>query len=69
VKIFEKQACFFKNPLLAGGINVRKHLRDGQNGGKSIHDFGWIMHPTRCKHEKAARKIGRLRLFGVTSGA
>lgn len=58
MKIFEKQTRLFKNPLLAGGINVCQHLRDRQDGGKSIHDFGWIMHPTCCKREKAARKSG-----------
>ena len=37
VPVLIQQASFFKSTLFASGINAHKHLRDGQDRGKSVH--------------------------------
>ena len=55
MEILEQQASFFKSSLFASGINMREHLICGQNGGKTVHIWLGIMHPSIDGHKKAAQ--------------
>ena len=64
MKILEQQADLFKSSFLTRGINAHKHLFNGQDGCKSIHNSVSDYAPKPFREQKS-RTLARTALWKI----